>query len=59
MAAAYWTARPTWDDSGSVLLTLVATTRRVQLDAQIAKLGEDINARWLDDMRSPVREGGS
>ncbi len=29
------------------------------LDAQIAKLGDDVNARWLDEMRSPVRGGGS
>ena len=29
------------------------------LDAQIAQLGDDINARWLDEMRSPVRAGGS
>ncbi len=29
------------------------------LDAQIALLGDDINARWLDEMRSPVRAGGS
>ena len=29
------------------------------LDAQIAKLGDDINARWLDEMRSPVGAGGS
>jgi hypothetical protein len=29
------------------------------LDAQIAKLGDDVNARWLDEMRSPVRPGGS
>ena len=29
------------------------------LDAQIAKLGDDVNTRWLDEMRSPVRGGGS
>ncbi len=29
------------------------------LDAQIALLGDDSNARWLDEMRSPVRAGGS
>ncbi len=29
------------------------------LDAQIALLGDDINARWLDEMRSSVRAGGS
>jgi hypothetical protein len=29
------------------------------LDAEIARLGDDVNARWLDEMRSPVGGGGS